>query len=146
LTAGLPGRFEYDDPVAALPCDASRLQSRRPRADDYHLARLRGAWHLMRHGQFTPGRGVMQAIRRSALIDPIETVIGPHTRANFILTSLDDLSHDMRVGHVRTSHADHVDLAGGDRVPGRRDIIDPSGMERRESRCRANLAGQFEVR
>src|ERR1700679_4153043 len=87
----------------------------------------------------------MQAIRRSALIDPIEAVVSAHARANFILTSFDDLSHDMRVGHVRTSHADHVDLAGGDRVAGSRDVIDPSGMERRESRCRANFAGQIEM-
>ena len=52
----------------------------------------------------------------------------------------------MRVGDVRPRHADHVELARGDRVPGGGDVGDAGGMEHRQAGGRAHLAREVEVR
>ncbi len=94
----------------------------------------------MRHGQFAAGGGIVDAEGRPALVDTIETVIGADTGTNIVFPLFDDLADDMRVGHVGAGHADHVDLAGGDRVARGGDVRDFRRMEGRKVGCGANFA------
>ena len=88
----------------------------------------------------------MDAVGRSALIDAVETVVRADARADVVLTLLDDLSHDMRVGHVGARHADHVDLARGDGVARCCDVRDLRRMEDwKIGRC-ADFARKIEMR
>ena len=65
----------------------------------------------MGHGGFAPGGGVMDAVGGTALIDAIKAVVGANAGTDLFLPSFGDLAHNVRVGHVGTGHADHVDLA-----------------------------------
>jgi hypothetical protein len=56
------------------------------------------------------------------------------------------LLDQMRIGHVRPGHADHVELAAGDRMPGRGNIGNAGGVERRQSNLGADAAGEIEMR
>ena len=56
------------------------------------------------------------------------------------------LRDDMRVGDMGAGHADHVELALGDRMARGRDVGDARGMEDRELRGGPHLAGEIEMR
>ncbi len=88
----------------------------------------------------------MDAEGRAALIDAVEAVVRADAGADILLALLDDLAHDMRVGHMRPRHADHVHLSRRDRVAGGRDVGDLRGMEGREVGRGADLAGEIEMR
>jgi len=47
---------------------------------------------------------------------------------------------------MRASHAHHIELSAGDRVPSRRDIGNASGMECGEVSRRPDFAGKVEMR
>ncbi|MNP05563.1 hypothetical protein D3C76_975180 [compost metagenome] len=87
----------------------------------------------------------MDAISGTTLIYAIQTVVCPYARTDLFLTFFDDLAHDVRIGHVSTSHTDHVDLAGGDGVARGCDVGNLSRMERWETcRC-ANFASEIQM-
>src|SRR3546814_10273428 len=52
----------------------------------------------------------------TTLFRSVQAIVGADAGADFFFTLLDDLAHDVRIGHVRAGHADHVHLAGGDGV------------------------------
>ncbi|MCY1224996.1 hypothetical protein D9M72_371790 [compost metagenome] len=80
------------------------------------------------------------------MIDPVKTVVGADTGADVVLALFHDLAHDMRIGHVSAGHADHVNLAGSDRVTSRRHVLDLCGMEGREFGCCAYIARKIQMR
>ena len=57
-----------------------------------------------------------------------------------------ELAHDVRVGHVRPHHPDHVDQPLADRVAGGRHVRDPVGVEDRQVDPLAEAAGELERR
>ena len=57
-----------------------------------------------------------------------------------------DLADEMRVGELRTRHADEVDLALANGVARRRDIVDLGGVQDGQLRRLAHAAGEVEVR
>ena len=147
LAAGLSSRFQHRHRMAALGGDARRLQPGGAGADHHDLpcrpVRLRID---MRDRRLAAGRGIVDAQRLAALIDAVEAVGRADARADLVLAALHHLLHDMRIGDVGARHADHVELAGGDGMPGGRDIRDARGMEDRELRRRPHLAGEIEMR
>ena len=98
--------------------------------------------NFMRLFQLAPGRRVMQAQSHAALIDPVEAVIRAHARTDTIFLTAQDLGDDVRVGHVSTGHADHIELAAGDRMTRRCNILDLRGVECRKLRLGPDLSGQ----
>ena len=92
------------------------------------------------------GGGVVDAQGLVALVDAVEAVGGAHAGADRVLLAGPDLPDDVRVGDVRAGHADHVELARGDRVPGGGDVGDAGGVEHRQARGGAHLAREVEVR
>ena len=56
------------------------------------------------------------------------------------------LRDDVRIGDVGAGHADHVELALGDRMAGGRDVVDARGVEHRELGRGPHLAGEIEMR
>ena len=83
---------------------------------------------------FATGGGVMDAQGLVALVDAVEAVGGAHAGPDRVLLAGPDLPHDVRVGDVRPCHADHVELARGDRVPGGGHVGDAGGVEHRQAR------------
>ncbi len=81
-----------------------------------------------------------------ALVDPVEAVVRPDAGADALFLAAQDLRHDVRVGHVGAGHADHVQLAFGDRVAGGRDVLDLGGVEGREVCRGADFAGEIQMR
>ena len=148
LPAGLLRRLEHQHRMAALGGDARRLQPGRPGADHHHApraarrcARRRAASSLRarsrRCGCTAPrcprrcGRGSSSRRRRGGCRCSCPAA---------------HLARDMRVGDQRAGHADHVELARGDRVPRGRDVVDARGVEHRNVRRRAHLAGEIQMR
>ncbi|MOA18823.1 hypothetical protein D3C78_1391650 [compost metagenome] len=133
LSTGLIRHFEHRDVVATFAGHPCRLQARRAGADHHHLALDRRLGDFVGHGGFAASGGVVDAIRRAALIDAVQAIVGADAGTDFLFALFDDLAHDVRVGHVRPGHADHVHLAGGDGVSRRGDVRDLGRMERRET-------------
>src|SRR5579872_7510387 len=100
----------------------------------------------MRRTLLAPGGSIMNAERRAALIDAIEAIIGADARTNFALAVFDDLLDYMRLRHMGARHANHIELAGGDGVPRRGDVRDPSSMKGWELCRGSDLAGEVEMR
>ena len=86
---------------------------------------------------------MMDAEGEAALVDAVEAVIGADAGPDVVFALLQDLAHDVRVGHVGARHADHVDLSGGNRMAGRRHILNPRGVEDREADLLTQLSGQI---
>ena len=70
----------------------------------------------LRHGGLAAGGGVVDAQRLAALIDAVQAVGRADTGADPVFEPLRHLVGDVRVGHVRASHADHVELSRGHRM------------------------------
>ena len=137
LPAGLVQRLEHRHRMAALAGDTSGLQPRRTRADHHHApARPRGRCDDVGHLRLAPGGGVVDAERVLTLVDAVEAIGGADARADAVLAARDDLAQDMRVRDVGAGHADHVEAAFGDGVPGGRHIRDAGGVEDGETSSR----------
>ena len=93
-----------------------------------------------------PVGGVVHAERLAAEIDAVDAVAHADAGPDLALAALRDLARDMRVGDVRAGHADHVELAGRDRVARGGDVLDARGVEHRELGRLADLAGEIEMR
>ena len=146
LATGIVCGLEDDDLMATLGTDTRGLEASRAGADDDDLPPLRRLGYLMRHGFLAARCRIVNAESEAALIDAVETVIGANAGANVVLPLFHDLSHDMRVGHVGARHADHIDLAGGDRISGGGDILDLGGVKGREAGRGADLTGKVQMR
>ena len=136
------------DLMAARGGDARRLEPARAGADHHHLLRLDRSLRVMTCGIVAsrPVAGLWMQTRVIAFVDPIEAIGGADAGADLVLPSLHQQAPDMRVGDVRAGHADHVELAGGDRMARGRHVLDAGGVEHREPRRRAHLAGEVEMR
>ena len=100
----------------------------------------------MRHRQFATCGRVVDAQRLAALIDAVQTVGRADARTDIILTPLDNLPHDMRIGHVRAGHADHIQQASRHRMARCRHIGDFRGMEGRQSDLGPDATGKIQMR
>lgn len=80
----------------------------------------------------------------ATLIDVVEAIVGTDAVANGMLPVLNQLLHQMRIGHV-PRHANHVDRAGCDGMPRRGDIRDMGGMERRKVNRATNFSCQIQM-
>ena len=63
-----------------------------------------------------------------------------------LLAAFHDLADDMGIGDVGARHADHVELALGDCVARRRDIVDARGVKHRELGRGPDFAREIEMR
>ncbi len=145
LAARFAGRLINNDFVTALGSNTGRFEATGTRSNHHDLALHLRTGDLVRHGELATRSGVVNAVRRAALIDAIETIIRADTGADVVLALLDDFAHNVRVGHVRPGHADHVDLTSGNGMPRRSDILNASRMKRRKARRRANFSGKIQV-
>src|SRR5882757_4237946 len=145
LAARLAGRLINNDFVTALGSDTGGFEAAGTRSNHHDLALHFRTGDLVRHGEFTTRGSVVDAVRRATLVDAIETIIRADTGADVVLALLDDLAHDIRVGHVRPGHADHVDFTGGNGMSRRGDILNTSRMKRRKTRRRADFTGEIQV-
>ena len=93
-----------------------------------------------------PGRGVVDAKRHAALIDPVEAVGGANARTDILFAAFDDFLHDIGVGHMGAGHADHIKLAGLNGVARRRHIGDAGGVEGGQTNLGLNAAGKIQMR
>ena len=100
----------------------------------------------MRHRRLAPGGRIVHADRVIAFVDTVEAIGGADAGADLVLPPVHQQAADMRIGDVRARHADHVELARGDRVPRGRHVLDARGMKHREPRRVAHLAGKIEMR
>lgn len=144
MSARLRGGLVQDHLMPALARHTGGLKPGRAGADDHDLFPRRSLRDVMRHGLFAAGGGVVHAERHTALIDAIEAIVRADTGTDLVLALFQDLAHDLRVGHVRPRHADHVHLARGDRVAGGGHVLNAGGVEHRETRRRPHLARQIE--
>jgi hypothetical protein len=65
------GGFENHDLMAAHGRNARRLKAGRAGTDDNDLTPCFAGRNVVRHGQFTTGRWIVDAIGRTALVDPV---------------------------------------------------------------------------
>jgi hypothetical protein len=100
----------------------------------------------MGNALFTSGRWIVDAHCVASLIDSIQTIGGADAGPNRVLAALRHFQRDVRVGQVRASHADHVELALGDGMARRRHVADAGGVKNRELCRMAYLAGEIQVR
>ena len=140
-------RLEEHNVMPARRGDACRFQPAGSAADHDHLApRAAAARDDVRHRRLAPGGGIVHAHRVIAFVDTVEAIGGADAGTDLVLPSCHELAPDMRVGDVRAGHADHVELARGDRVARRRHVLDARGVKHRESRRVAHFAGEIEMR
>ena len=132
-------------PRAAATLAASRPAGPAPTTTTFFLRPV-GAADLVGHGGLAAGRRVVDAERLVALVDPVEAVGRADAGPDLVLAAGGDLARDVRVGDVGAGHADHVELARGDRVARGRDVVDAGGMEYRDAERRLDLAGEVEMR
>ena len=95
--------------------------------------------------RLAPGCGIVDADRLAG-IDRIDAVAHADTGADLGFASLRDLPRDVRVGHVRARHADHVELAAADRMARGGDVLDAGGVKGRQAGLGAYFAGEVEMR
>ena len=145
LAAGLVCGLEHGDLVAAGGGDAGGLHPGGTGADDGDAFGRRRGRDVMGHRLLAPRRGVVQTERHAALIDPVEAVVRADAGADVVFAPGDDLAHQMRVGHVRPRHADHVELAGRDGVAGGGDIGDLGRVKGRKPCRRADFASEIQM-
>ena len=146
LAAGPRHRLEHGDDVSTLGAHAGGLQPTGAGTDHHDPAQHRRPLDLVRHRQLAAGGRVVDAERLARLVDPVEAVRGAHARADGVLDTELDLAHEVRVGHVRSGHADHVDLALAHRVAGGGDVVDLGRVEHGDAGLGAHHPGEVEVR
>ena len=147
LPAGIVRRLEQHHAMAAFGRHPGGLQTGRAGADHRHLVRRPvGSGDDVRHGCLAAGRRIVDAQRLVPLVDPVEAIGGADAGANLGLPPLRHLGRDMRVGDMGAGHADHIQLALGDSVAGRRHIVDAGRVEHREFGLRPHLAAEIQVR
>ena len=133
--------------MAALGGDPRSFQAGRPGSDHHDLLRRTGsARDHMRHRRFAAGRRVVDAERFATFVDAVEAIGRADAGPDEVLLAAHHLGDDVRIGDMRAGHADHVELARGDRMAGGGNIGDTRGMEDRELRRLANFAGEVEMR
>ena len=148
LPARLRGRLEQDDRVAALGRDARRLQAGRPGAHDDDPSGADRSLGTASCG-IVSSRPVAGLWMHSAVepdVDPVDAVRRPDARPDPVRLARLELADDVRVGHVRPHHPDHVDEPLGDGVAGGRDVRDPGRVEDRQVDPLAEPAGELERR
>ena len=111
LPAGIRLGFKHGHIMPTLCCDPRGLKPCWACPHDHHLLAL-GRWHnLMRHCQLAPGCRVVHTQRFARLINPVQAVGRANTGTDVVFTSLYYLFDDMRVGHMCTRHARHIQQA-----------------------------------
>ncbi len=111
--------LEQGHVVAALACDPCSLETGGSGPDHDHPLLIVGPGHLVGHRGLAPCGGVVYAERLAGLVDAVQAVGGTYAGSDLLLTCLDDLGNDVRVGNVGPGHADQVDQPFRDCVSGR---------------------------
>ena len=146
LAAGLVRGLEDGHGMPAFGGYAGGLQPGRTGAHDGHAAPVGRGRDVVGHRLLAPGRGIVQAEGQPALIDAVQAIVGADAGADVILAALDDLAHQMRVGHVRPRHAHHVQKTRGDGVTRGRDVGDLGGVKGGKPRLGPDPAREFQMR
>ena len=118
--------LEQGHVVATLGRDTCRLHAGRATADDHHLAFHTGGflddvWYAH---VFTAGGGVLDAQHVQPLILAVDAVVGADALLDLVDLAHLDLGDQVRVGHVRAGHADHVDVAAFEDARGLVRVLD----------------------
>ena len=92
--------------VAALTGDASGFKPSRSGTHDHDASRSGCLRDDMRHGRLTRGCGIVDAQGLTRGVDAIEAVGGADARPDFGFATLKDFTDQVRVGDLRTGHAD----------------------------------------
>src|SRR5258708_25450808 len=116
-----------------------RLEPGRRRADDDNLVPLaRRRRDMVRHRRLAPGRRVVDAERLAAEIDAIDAIARADAGADVLLASLCELARDMWIGDMGARHPDYVELAAGNGVTRRPDVLATARVEHRNPRAAAH--------
>ena len=99
----------------------------------------------LRHCFFTPCRRVVDAECLMTFVDPIQAIGGTDTGPDFILTFFDDFTNDVRIGHMSTSHSDHVQFTFRNRMPRSSDILDLGCVKDGDLNFTANFATEIKM-
>ena len=145
-----PGRSAASNSTTSWPALGSntrRFESAGTGPDDHHFAAWAGAARDdVRHRGLAAGGGIVHADRVIAFVDTIQAIGGADAGTDLVLPSLHQPAADIRFGNVGARHADHVELARGDGVSCRGNVLDAGGVEHREFRRVAHFTGEVEMR
>ncbi len=119
--------------MTTLGSDPGGLHTGRAGPDDDHLALGAGGFlDDMRHAHvFTGGRGVLDAQHIQPLILAVDAVVGADTLLDLVDLAHLDLGDQVRVGDVRTGHADHVNVAAFEDTGGLVRVLDVLRVQHR---------------
>jgi hypothetical protein len=131
LPARAVGGLEHRHVVPPLGEKAGGLQPGDPGADDHHRLPHPGGWHPMRQAELPPSRRVVDAIRGLGDVRRVDADARTHARPDPVLVAAAQLLDQVRVGEHRARHADQVEQALGDGMPGRRNVSDLAGVHDR---------------
>ena len=107
---------------------------------------MRDAESIGLKGPATTCQSACPSAARDSMAQGLGADVMRPIRSRVALAPLDDLSHDMGVGHMGAGHADHVELARGNRMTRRRDVLDLGRMEGGKLRRGPDLPGEVEMR
>ena len=100
----------------------------------------------MRHCFFATSRGIVDTQGHTALINTVEAIIRPCARPDRFFASLLDFAYDMRIRHMCSGHADHVQMTGRNGISRGCHVLDARRVEGRQSGCPANFACNVQMR
>ena len=113
LPANLVLLLEQGHVVATFGSHAGRFHAGRAGTYHHHFALHAGGFlDDVRHAHVFTGRcGVLDAQHVQALVLAVDAVVGADALLDLVNLAHLDLGDQVRVGHVRTGHADHVHVA-----------------------------------
>lgn len=71
-------------------------------------------------------------MKGTTTIDAVDAMAGADTGADAVFLARFQLLDDIRISHMGTRHADHIDQAGGDGMARRRQLRNASRLEDRQ--------------
>ena len=127
--------------------NTSGFQSGRPGADYDNFPHTSGSFrHKMRHSFFASGRRIVGAKCIIIFVQTIQTITHADTRPDLVFFSGFNFCHNVRIGHVRTCHADHVKQIFPQRVSCRCYFVNAGGMKNRQFKFTFYGSGKFQIR
>ena len=126
--------LEQGHVVATFGSHACGFHPGRAGTDHNHLALGPGGLlDDVRHAHvFTRGRGVLDAQHIQALVLAVDAIVGADALLDLIDLAHLDLGDQVRVGDMRTGHADHVHIAAFENARGLVRVLDVLRMQHRD--------------
>ena len=117
--------------ITSWPRSPSTRAASRPAGPPPTTAALRrrGARGTRAGSGVPPGRRVVDALGVAGVVDAVQAVARPDARPDPVLLPSRDLTDQVRVGDLRASHPHQVEQPLADRVPRRRHVRDPGGVQ-----------------